>query len=64
MVVDGMSHLKLISASQLTAGAAPYIAEFAKQTHMEEELEKIMSNQWKDNITLVRTIRNSLGKEG
>lgn len=60
---EGMIQLKLISASQLTAGAAPYIAEFAKQTHMKEELEKIMSNQWKDNTILVKTIRNSLGKE-
>lgn len=56
----GLNQLKLISSSQLSAGLAPYIAEFAKSTHQETELKTIMANQWKENKTLVRTINNSL----
>lgn len=58
----GMGQLKLISSSQLTAGAAPYLAEFAKETHQIEKLQTILSNQWKDNNVLVKTIKNSLEK--
>lgn len=58
----GMGQLKLISSSQLTAGAAPYLAEFAKETHQIEKLQTILSNQWKDNIVLAKTINNSLEK--
>lgn len=58
----GMEQLKLISSAQLTAGAAPYLAEFAKETHQIEKLQTILSNQWKDNNVLVKTINNSLEK--
>ena len=56
----GIEQLKLISASQLPAGAAPYLAEFAKETNQVEKLQTILSNQWKDNEVLVKTINNSL----
>ncbi len=58
----GMEQLKLISASQLSAGSAPYLADFAKETHQIVKLQTILSNQWKDNNVLVRTINNSLEK--
>lgn len=56
----GIEQLKLISALQLPAGAAPYLAEFAKETNQVEKLQTILSNQWKDNEVLVKTINNSL----
>lgn len=56
----GMEQFKLISSSQLSAGAAPYLAEFAKETHQIEKLKTILSNQWKDNNVLVKTINNSM----
>ena len=56
----GMEQLKLISSSQLKAGAAPYLAEFAKETRQTEKLQTILSNQWKDNKVLVGSINNSL----
>ena len=56
----GMDQLKLISALQLPAGAAPYLAEFAKETSQIEKLKLVLSNQWNCNNMLVKTINNSL----
>lgn len=56
----GLEQLKLISSSQLPAGAAPYLAGFAKETNQIEKLQTILSIQWKDNNRLVGSINNSL----
>lgn len=59
----GIEQLKLISASQLSSGAAPYLAEFAKETNQIEKLQAVLSNQWKNNEWLVKSVNNSLERK-